>query len=133
MSDDARGLKRTRHAQCTIQKRKAPKAHAGKDDFIYINRHTALHPLVKKVRKLLITQARSRVTLCGMGAAVASTCELALRCQDMLGGEKVCRLEISTGTVDLVDEVVPTDHDADEALQRRRNSKIEIALLPRAR
>lgn len=115
----------------TITKRKMHKHIPASETFIYINRSTALHPLLKKVRRQLIQREARLVTLCGMGAAVAKTSSLALLIQDMIGGEAVCALEVRTGTVEVVDELLPEDADAAIVTSTRRNSKIEIDLLAR--
>ena len=122
------GDKRQRHNDCQIVKRNVHKSHGGELGYIYVKRDTNPHALVKRVRKLLVEQAVGKVTLVGMGAAITTTCDLALRVQGVLGGPGCCRMQVITGTVDIVDEVLPDDADADEVLQRRRNSKIEIVL-----
>ncbi|CCG83793.1 protein of unknown function [Taphrina deformans PYCC 5710] len=113
----------------TITKRKIHKHIPASETFIYINRNTALHPLLKRVRKQLIQKEKRLVTLCGMGAAVVKASSLALLIQDMIGGDSVCGLIVQTGTVDLVDEIVPDDPDADIIISTRKNSKIEIDLV----
>lgn len=125
--------KATSPMACTITKRKIHKTQPASDHFLYINRGTALHPLLKKVRRQLIQKEGKKVTLCGMGAAITKASILALQIQDMIGGESVCSLLVRTGSVDIVDEVVPNDPDLDITTQVRKNSKIEIDLIARRR
>lgn len=122
------GEKRERHGACQVVKRKMHKAHGGEPGYIYVKRDTNPYALVKLVRKLLVGGTVPRVTLVGMGAAVTTACDLALRTQGVLGGPQACRMTIVTGTIDIVDEIVPDNADEDEHLQRRRNNTIEITL-----
>ena len=111
-----------------VHKRKIHKNEPPSEVLYYINKHTLLHPLLKKIRKALIQNGRRSVTLCGTGAAISRACMLALQIQDMIGGEAVCSLETRTGTVEIVDDLTPNDPDKDYETQTRRNSKIEIIL-----
>lgn len=122
--------KNAKRANCSINKRKVHKEIPASEVYFYINKTTSLHALLKKVRKSLIQDAKSKVTLCGMGAAVSKACMLGLQIQDMIGGPTVCLLKTRTGTVEIVDEIVPNDPDQDIESQVRRNSKIEIDLVP---
>lgn len=114
-----------------VTKRKIHKKIPASETFFYINRTTALHPLLKKIRKQLIQKEVRLVTLCGMGAAVTKTASLALQIQDMIGGDSVCTTIVRTGTVDIVDEIVPDDPDELISTSTRKNSKIEVDLVSR--
>lgn len=129
MSEERAVEKRIRKQNCTVVKRKVHKFETASETFIYISKASALHSTLKKVRKALIQKTLPKITLCGLGAAVTRTCMLALQIQGMLGGPAVCDLCIRTGTVELIDEIVPHDPDKDYETQVRRNSKIEVDLV----
>lgn len=113
------------HRTHTVQKRTPLKSVPSSDKYIYISSSTNMYSLLKRVRRQLITQQADMVTICGMGRAVNKTSMLALQMQEMVG----CRLVIRTGTVEMVDDLVPVDEDEDITAQSRRNSKIEVDLI----
>ncbi|ORY87710.1 NMT1/THI5 like-domain-containing protein [Protomyces lactucae-debilis] len=143
----------TAHAQ--LQKRGVHKHVVPSPTIHYISRTTQLHSLLKRIREQLITGKERKVTLIGMGAAVERTAFLALKCQDMLtspnitpdapsvptvapteisqvvqrGRKDVIKLVTRTGTVEIVDDLIPHNPNKDASSQVRRNSKIEVDLI----
>lgn len=154
-TEPKQGEKRSPVIGSTLKKRAPQKSTAASNTFFYINRNTSLHALLKKVRKQLILNGEKKITLCGLGAAVSKTSLLALQIQDMItppttnhntqdsapnsmGSTSFAGLEkprkqvelcVRTGTVEMMDEIVPDDPDEDIRPQIRRNSKIEIDLV----
>lgn len=112
-----------------ITKRKVVKAVPASNTFIYITRRTMVGALLKKVRKELIAKDEKKVTLCAMGAAIESTCSLALKIQDAIGGDTVCDLQVRTSTLEVIDNVQPNDPDEFDTIQERRTNKIEIDIV----
>lgn len=143
----------------TIQKRPTHKSINPSPNYFYITRTSSYFALLKKCKSWLIHSShptinqskhhyqrnnsastttttsashkaglgKDRVTFCAIGAAITKCTTLALQIQTTLG--VTSHLVVSTGTVELVDEVIPEDEDMEEFSRVRRNSKIEVMLI----
>ncbi|KAJ3330885.1 ribonucleases P/MRP protein subunit pop7 [Blyttiomyces sp. JEL0837] len=92
---------------------------------IYMSRKTNFKAAIKRSLKLL-KDPNSSITIHGLGAAINKAIELGLHFQDKHAG--MFKLAVTTSTVDLVDDILPTleDEDPDTTTLQRKNSAIHI-------
>ncbi len=139
------GEKRLIQDGVTVKKRKIFKGQdldqSNNANTIFVNKHTLLHPTLKRVRRMFISQVKSdsekgkpttegrkrTVALRGMGAAISRTCMLGLQICEML--EMGAKMRIDTDTVEIIDDLLPDDVDTDWRTQQRKNSAITITII----
>ncbi|GAB6026044.1 ribonucleases P/MRP protein subunit pop7 [Chamberlinius hualienensis] len=92
---------------------------------VYITRKTPFVAQLKRCKKLL-DSGHERIYLHGLGAAVHRAIHLALQLKEHYYGS--VDLEVTTDTVNLVDDVIPEQDDLEPKSQSRCNSAVHITV-----
>eukprot|EP00049_Salpingoeca_infusionum_P022548 m.7441 g.7441 ORF g.7441 m.7441 type:complete len:232 (+) comp5251_c0_seq1:111-806(+) len=109
----------------TRTKRPAMKFAVAQTD-IYVARNSPFEAQLAKAISLLET-APYTTTLYGLGAAINRAINIALRVKELVGEARI-KMEISTDTLPLLDEVASADLDAVPSTTTRNTSAIRIVL-----
>ncbi|BFZ62831.1 hypothetical protein YB2330_003941 [Saitoella coloradoensis] len=117
----------------SIKKRAPPrKTYPPRTTPLYISPSSPFISILKRVTTLLLPKPGPRerravkvVVLVGMGRAMEKCLGVGLRLQEE-GGQVRFGVEVRTGTVGVVDDVVPDDEDEMITCQVRKQSMVEV-------
>ncbi|KAI9489328.1 hypothetical protein BDB00DRAFT_770897, partial [Zychaea mexicana] len=87
--------------------KRAPQRPATVPSDVYISHKTKTNVIIKRVRQLMVNEKYKQVTLHGMGAQLLKTVQIAQAIQRTLHNQ--IDLRPTTGTVTLVDDIIPDD------------------------
>ncbi|CAG8482996.1 6165_t:CDS:2 [Diversispora eburnea] len=92
---------------------------------IYVSRNSNFKGQLFRAKRLLLEDGHSPIIIIhGLGAAIQKSINLVLTLNDLLQNQIVYK--VTTGTVNLVDDIIPDDDDKDLEVQTRNNSSIHI-------
>ncbi|CAO3650053.1 unnamed protein product [Cunninghamella blakesleeana] len=110
----------------TIHKRVPQRPAASKSE-IYISQKSKPNVIVKRIKQLMVNEKFNTIHLHGMGAVTAHTILIAQCTKKALNNE--VNIIPTTGTVTLIDDIIPEDMDKDIETQQRNNSVIHIKIV----
>ncbi|KAF8985533.1 ribonucleases P/MRP protein subunit pop7 [Entomortierella lignicola] len=93
---------------------------------IYVTQTSSYKGQLTRAKKLLVEDGHSFIVLHAMGAAIERAIGLAMGISDSCSGQVRCQTE--TATVDIVDDVIPTDTEKDLETNSRQNSAVHIRI-----
>ncbi|XP_059618228.1 ribonuclease P protein subunit p20 [Phlebotomus argentipes] len=105
-----------------IRKRLPSKPYQRKTD-VYVTRKSNFTGKLRQCEKLLRLE-HPEIFLHGIGNAIPRTISLALQIQ--ANNPELYGVEANTGTVELVDDILPLTEDEDFDVRQRKNSSIHI-------
>ncbi|KAG8831320.1 hypothetical protein FRC17_003273 [Serendipita sp. 399] len=96
---------------------------------ICVTRRTTLGAYLSQCRNLFVKQGYTELYLSAMGAAIPHAVMLATSLPDILPFDtQEIKTSITTGSVKILDEVIPVDEDDEGGLQARIKPSIEIII-----
>ncbi|KAF9428422.1 ribonucleases P/MRP protein subunit pop7 [Podila epigama] len=124
---DRPDIKRTRISKdiATLRKRAPVRPQTLPSD-IYVTKNSSYKGQLTRAKKLLLDDGEPFITLHAMGVAVERAISLAMGISSACSDQVRCHTE--TGTVDLVDDVIPVDTEADLDTNSRQNSAVHIRI-----
>jgi DNA-binding protein len=93
---------------------------------IYVRRKRPVQSYLQRVRSLFENHKETCVTIHGLGAALLSAIEVALSVKHFYKNDQL-KLETTTSTVTLIDDIEFTN-DEEPCVEKRRNNAIHIKL-----
>ncbi|XP_041979667.1 ribonuclease P protein subunit p20-like isoform X1 [Aricia agestis] len=121
---DTKNPKRIPNKKHAIKKRLPIRPIEG-DNVIFITKKTNFKAQLDKCCDIL-SKGEKEIVLHGLGAAIQRCCNLALQLEILFSG--ACKIEVNTGTVDIVDDLEPLTDDVDYGTQVRHSSSIHIRI-----
>ncbi|KAJ2496725.1 hypothetical protein IWW47_003747 [Coemansia sp. RSA 2052] len=110
----------------TVKKRKPIRPSVSRSD-IYVTREPRkFQALVNRARRLLVDRNYPSVTIHGLGAAIPQAIKVANVVKASLSDQAT--MDVTTDTVNMYDDIVPTDPSEDMVTQVRQNSAIHIRM-----
>ncbi|KAF5379908.1 hypothetical protein D9757_007222 [Collybiopsis confluens] len=105
-------------------------AHVEGKNFICITRKTSLGAYMRRCSNLILKDGYKTLHLSAMGAAIPLLIQLSLALPPILpfSSDEV-RTEISTGTVEVQDEILPDDEEEDISYRTRGKSTLKIIII----
>ncbi|KAF8520183.1 hypothetical protein BU17DRAFT_47030 [Hysterangium stoloniferum] len=104
-------------------------AHKEGKNLICITRQTPLAAYLTRCKKLLVEQGYDTLHLHAMGAAIPHLLTLAVSLPSILPFPKEdVKTEVRTGTIEVVDEIIPDDEDEDISTRTRGKGGVSIIL-----
>ncbi|CAG8528850.1 13060_t:CDS:2 [Acaulospora colombiana] len=105
-------------------KKRTPQRPATVPTDIYVSRKSNFRGQLFRAKKLLLQDGQPSITIHGLGAAIQKSIDLVLTLSDLMQNQIVYKA--TTGTVELVDDIIPEDDDKDLETQTRNNSSVRI-------
>ncbi|PIL32635.1 hypothetical protein GSI_05339 [Ganoderma sinense ZZ0214-1] len=104
-------------------------AHTEGKNYICITRRTELGAYLRRCKDVFLKDGYKTLHLSAMGAAIPHLMQLALSLPGMLPfpADEV-RTEVTTGSVEVQDEVIPDDDDEDVAYRTRGKSTVSVVI-----
>ncbi|KAF8590505.1 hypothetical protein K439DRAFT_1627782 [Ramaria rubella] len=103
--------------------------HKEGKNLICISRRTPLAAYLRRCKKLLIEDGYQVLHLHAMGAAIPHLLTLSVSLPQILPFTKdEIQLEVRTGTIEVVDEVMPEDDDEDISMRTRGKGGVSVML-----
>ncbi|KAJ3238473.1 hypothetical protein HDU81_007742 [Chytriomyces hyalinus] len=97
---------------------------------VFVSRKSSFPALLKRCAALRAKDGFSSFSIHGLGAAVAKAVSLALAFKDL---NDDIDFDISTSTVNLIDDVIEEDdEDKEDSVNERKNSAIHIRVFAKA-
>ncbi|KAF9361451.1 ribonucleases P/MRP protein subunit pop7 [Mortierella sp. AD094] len=93
---------------------------------IYVTQTSSYKGQLTRAKKLLVEDGHPFIILHAMGAAIERAIGLAMGISNACSGQVRCQTE--TATVNLVDDVIPTDTEKDLETNKRQNSAVHIRI-----
>lgn len=122
------GKHKKRHVQTSqrsqLLKKRKPQRPATIPTDIYISRSSNFKGQLQRAKKLLIEDGYPSITIHGLGAMIQKSINLVLALKDLTHNQ--ITYKATTGTVELIDDIIPEDDDKDLEVQTRNNSSIRI-------
>ncbi|KAF8515896.1 hypothetical protein JB92DRAFT_2913000 [Gautieria morchelliformis] len=104
-------------------------AHKEGKNLICVTRHTPLAAYLSRCKKLLVEEGYNMIQLHGMGAAIPHLLTLSVTLPRILPFAKDdIQIEVRTGTIEVLDEVIPDDEDEDISLRTRGKGGVSVIL-----
>ncbi|KAH8556048.1 hypothetical protein BGW37DRAFT_479622 [Umbelopsis sp. PMI_123] len=107
-------------------KKRTPQRPATIPTDIYVSNKSSFAAQLARAKKLLLLQECPSITIHGLGASIEKSMQLSLKLQAELNDQ--VELKCTTGTVELVDDIIPEDMDQDLKTQTRNNSAVHIVV-----
>ncbi|KAI9287886.1 hypothetical protein BC943DRAFT_319043 [Umbelopsis sp. AD052] len=107
-------------------KKRTPQRPATIPTDIYVSNKSSFVAQLARAKKLLLLQECASITIHGLGASIEKSIQLALKLQVELSDQ--VELKCTTGTVELVDDIIPEDMEEDLKTQTRNNSAVHIVV-----
>ncbi|KIY62509.1 hypothetical protein CYLTODRAFT_426858 [Cylindrobasidium torrendii FP15055 ss-10] len=96
-------------------------------NLICVTRKTPLGAYMRRCKDVLLKDGYTSLTLSAMGAAIPHLLKLAAALPPILPyGDKDLRIEYTTGTVQVQDEIRPDDEDEDISYETRAKSQLRV-------
>ncbi|CAG8478813.1 9061_t:CDS:2 [Acaulospora morrowiae] len=105
-------------------KKRIPQRPATIPTDIYVSRKSNFKGQLFRAKKLLLEDGHPSITIHGLGAAILKSINLVLTLGDLMHNQIIYK--VTTGTVELVDDIIPEDDDKDLEIQTRNNSSVHI-------
>ena len=109
----------------TLRKRLPRNMPRRKND-VYITKKTSFEGQFKRCEKLLNELDYQEIVIHGLGAAINRAMTLALKLQGQMSG--LVEIAVNTSTVELVDDLEPSNDNVEADTQARNNSAVHIRL-----
>ncbi|CAG8605090.1 17319_t:CDS:2 [Dentiscutata erythropus] len=109
-----------------ILKKRKPQRPATIPTDIYVSRSSNFKGQLQRAKKLLIKDGHPSITIHGLGAMIQKSINLVLALKDLTHNQIIYKA--TTGTVELIDDIIPEDDDKDLEVQTRNNSSIRIQI-----
>ncbi|KAG0051848.1 ribonucleases P/MRP protein subunit pop7 [Gryganskiella cystojenkinii] len=93
---------------------------------IYVTQSSSYKGQLSRAKTLLVEDGHPFVMLHAMGAAIERAIGLAMGISNACSGQVRCHTE--TATMDLVDDMIPTDTEKDLGTHARQNSAVHIRI-----
>ncbi|KAI1789331.1 hypothetical protein LXA43DRAFT_923713 [Ganoderma leucocontextum] len=104
-------------------------AHAEGKNYICVTRRTELGAYLRRCKDVFLEDGYKTLHLSAMGAAIPHLMQLALSLPAILPyPQDEIHTEVTTGTVEVQDELVPDDEDEDVAYRTRGKSTVSIVI-----
>ncbi|KIJ22739.1 hypothetical protein M422DRAFT_786357 [Sphaerobolus stellatus SS14] len=102
-------------------------SHKEGQNYICVSRKTTLATYLSRCKKLLIDKRYNEVHLHALGAAIPHLLMLAVSLPPILPfSQDEIQIEVRTGTVQLIDEVIPDDDDVDITMRNRGKASASV-------
>jgi len=104
-------------------------AHKDGKNLICITRHTPLAAYLSRCKKLLVDEGYKTLHLHAMGAAIPHLLTLSVSLPPILpfNRDKI-KIDVCTGTIEVMDEVIPEDEDEDMSLRTRGKGGVSVMI-----
>lgn len=104
-------------------------SHKEGQNYICVTRRTTIATYLSRCKKLLVDQGYNELHLHALGAAIPHLLMLAVSLPPILPFAKdEVQIETRTGTVVLVDEVIPEDEDEDITMRQRGKASASVII-----